>query len=573
MLKAIVFSFCILLVNTFFQNQVQAAKDKTKPTVTVKVKSNSPSKTVKVTITAKDESGIRAVKYAYGNLSSKEIKKCGTDLKLTKSTATISLNKNGTYTFYVQDKAGNVKLKKITISNVDITSPSLKLSKDILNQAATIHIKVSDTQGEIKKLLYCSGRQVIDSSAWKNAKDITGVSDFVVNKSGNYSVKAIDLAGNETVKTIHVQLELKAVWISYLEFSSAGYTESAFRTHVQTMFDNVVDLHMNAVIVQVRPFSDAMYPSKYFPWSKYVSGSQGKDPGFDPLKIMVEEAHKRNLEFHAWLNPYRVTTNSTDVSILADSHPAKKWLTDEDTENDRNVLKFNKSFYYNPASSEVQKLIVNGVKEIVKNYDVDGIHFDDYFYPTLGTNHKKVFDSVEYNTYKKNQEAAGKTVLSIPDWRRNNVNKLVKSVYSAIKKIDETCEFGISPFGNPDNLRSDLQYYVDVDTWLSKDGYVDYICPQLYWSFQHSTCAYDKLLKRWIDIRKNSVKIYVGIANYRAGSNLETQWKDSSILADMITCARETGCVDGFMFFRYAFFYNKVCEPAVEELLPLLEDN
>lgn len=371
--------------------------------------------------------------------------------------------------------------------------------------------------------------------------------------------------------------ELQAVWISYLEFldrlkdpktGTSGFTEERFENLIDEMFDNVVEMNMNAVVVHVRPFGDAMYPSKYFPWSKYISGTQGKDPGFDPLKYMVAAAHERGLQFHAWINPYRVTSETTDFNTLSKDNMARKWLTNKTKKDDRNVLSFGGALYYNPSDTWVQAQIRYGIQEIVENYDVDGIHFDDYFYPTLGSNYKKNFDYIEYQEYNSWCKENGVKVKSIADWRRDNVNRLVKKVYQDIKKIDKNVKFGISPGGFLDYLMMDDRYYTDIKTWLSKPGYIDYICPQLYWSFGSSEFPYAKTLDRWLALNTNKdVKMYVGIATYRAGSSIDTEWNDPNILKNMLEYGRDTGLVDGYVYFRYDFFYKKATQKGVAKLL------
>lgn len=375
--------------------------------------------------------------------------------------------------------------------------------------------------------------------------------------------------------------EFNAVWISYLEFcdrlkdpvtGQAGFTEARFQSVVNEMFDNVVKLKMNAVVVQVRPFADAMYPSKYFPWSKYISGTQGVNPGFDPLAYMIKAAHDRGLKFHAWINPFRITTGSTSINKLSADNIARIWRTDDDNENDRRVLSFGGSLYFNPSDIWVQEQIVDGVKEIVQNYDVDGIHFDDYFYPTLGSKYKKTFDYKEYNEDCKWNKENGLPVEKIADWRRGNVNRLVKNIYQAIKEIKPAVQFGISPGGFLDTLQMDDRSYSDIKTWLSSPGYVDYICPQLYWSFSHSKYPFDKILASWLAMKTNqNVKMYVGIAAYRAGSNLEKDWKnDPELLKKQVEYARSTGMVKGFIYFRYDFFYKAATKNGIEKLLEIL---
>jgi uncharacterized lipoprotein YddW (UPF0748 family) len=383
------------------------------------------------------------------------------------------------------------------------------------------------------------------------------------------------------VKAAEENGEFNAVWISYLEFNdrlkdpvtgNIGFTKERFEAVVDEMFDNVVALKMNAVVVHVRPFGDAFYPSKFFPWSKYISGTQGVDPGFDPLEYMVTAAHERGLQFHAWINPYRVTSNSTDVSLLAKDNMARKWLTNKSKSDDRRVLSFGGSLYYNPAANWTQLLIRNGIEEIIENYDVDGIHFDDYFYPTLGANYKKSFDYPEYQEYYDWCKENDVKIKSIADWRRNNVNKLVKKVYQIIKAKDEDLVFGISPGGFLDYLVMEDRYYCDIRTWLSKPGYIDYIAPQLYWSFSHKTLPYDKTLNRWLELCTNpDVKVYVGIAVYKAGSNEEPDWKkDKNLLKKQIEYGRNTGKVDGFLYFRYDYFYKNTTKSGVERLLNIL---
>lgn len=372
-----------------------------------------------------------------------------------------------------------------------------------------------------------------------------------------------------------VEQEMKAMWISYLEYSTTKQTEAQFKKNMNTMFDNCVSYGMNTVIVHVRPFSDAMYKSDYFPWSRYASGTQGTDPGYDPLQIMVELAHKKGLKIEAWLNPYRVTLGSTSASSLSSDHPARKWMNSSSAGTKRNVLSYNGNLYYNPSKSAVRTLIVNGVREIVKNYDVDGIHFDDYFYPSFDTsNYQSVFDAPEYNDYVASCKEAGTEPSTIVSWRRSNVNKLVKAVYAAVKEENPKVVFGISPAGNIDNLLSSVQYYVNVKTWMSNTNYVDYICPQIYWSFNNKVCPFAGTVDRWISLKKSdTVKLYIGIAVYRAGTDVETEWKTSTdVLKRQILYGRSKKEVDGFYFYRYDSFQASTSKKELANLLPILQD-
>lgn len=464
--------------------------------------------------------------------------------------------------------------QKLYAAVKDTKAPTVNLTYSVANQEAIVTVNAKDTSG-IRSIEYLKGTVTNPSSAkWKKSNTLFKTKKFKVKTSGPYSVLVTDKAGNKTVRTINVKMEFRAVWISYLEFSKKGYTEKQFKKHIDQMFDNSVKLNMNAVIVQIRPTGDALYDSDYFPWSVYVSGKQGKNPGFNPLKYMVKAAHKRGLEFHAWLNPYRVTLNSTNYKTLSKDNPARIWHEDKNKKNDRNVLKFGKSLYYNPASKQVQNMIISDIGNIVKKYDVDGIHFDDYFYPSLGKSYQKNFDYKEYNTYKKNAVKSGKTPMSIVAWRRNNVNTLVRNTYKTIKKIDPSVSFGISPHGNISNLMAKDKYYVDVKKWLSNTGYVDYIAPQIYWSFTHKICPFDDTVDEWLDLRtKDSINIYIGIANYKAKEKIkdDPEWKKvNNELKRQVEYGRKTGSVDGFCFFRYEHLFKKSMKIEVNNLTKIL---
>ncbi|MBE6900423.1 MAG: hypothetical protein E7479_07165 [Ruminococcaceae bacterium] len=343
--------------------------------------------------------------------------------------------------------------------------------------------------------------------------------------------------------------ETRAVWISYLEYQSVlqGKTEKQFRSNIRTMFGNLAADSFNTVFVHVRSHSDAMYESDIFPWSVYCTGTEGKNPGFDSLEIMVSEAHSAGLKIEAWINPYRVKGNSNTEKI-AKSSPAYKWL------GTGKVIVLDNGIFYNPADEEVIELIVSGVEEIVRNYEVDGIHFDDYFYPTTAES----FDKTYYNEYK-----AGGGKLSLAAWRRQNVNVLIKSVYSAIKAIDSSCRFGISPGGNTDRNYNSL--YCDVYTWVTSKGYVDYICPQLYYGFNNRDCPYLDVLSEFNNmITRSEVELIIGLAAYKAGAedtyageNGKKEWiNNNDILARQIIAARNESRYSGFAMYRYDSLYN-----------------
>ena len=397
------------------------------------------------------------------------------------------------------------------------------------------------------------------------------------NTLGSVAVNAAAASDAQTEQTTVNTDEYKAFWFSYYDYTAyrAKYKKrnaTTFKKYFTQAVKKGKSLGMNCIIVHVRPFGDAMYKSKYFPWSKCISGKQGKNPGYDPLKIMTQVAHANGMKIEAWINPYRVASGSTNYKKLSTKNPARKWHNKKKTR--RNVLAYKGSLYYNPAKAQVRNLIVNGVKEIVENYDVDGIHMDDYFYPAFSSsNVNSAFDAKEY---RASTMAEGKQ--NIVSFRREQVNMLVKAIHSAVKSIDPSVTFGISPAGNIDNLTSRYSYYVDINKWLNSSDYVDYICPQIYWGFKHPYAKFDRVTNRWMNAAKSKkVKVYIGIAVYRAGHNIgagsaeRREWRsDANILKKQVQYARKKGC-DGFAFFDYQDLKSKKSAKAVKQLKKVLK--
>ncbi len=400
------------------------------------------------------------------------------------------------------------------------------------------------------------------------------------NTFGSIAVKAAGSSASQAAqiaKTTATSDEYRAFWFAYYDYETYRATyknrnASTFKKYFTQVVKKGKSLGMNCIIVHVRPYGDAMYQSKYFPWSKYISGKQGKNPGFDPLKIMTSVAHANGIKIEAWINPYRVASGSTNYNRLSSNNPARKWHKNKKTQ--RNVLSYNGNLYYNPAKAQVRQLIVNGVKEIVQNYDVDGIHMDDYFYPSFTfSNVNTAFDAKEYKA-----SAMGKQKKGIAAFRRQQVNTLVKQIHSAVKAIRPDVTFGISPAGNIDNLTSKYSYYVDIYKWLNSRSYVDYICPQIYWGFKHPYAKFDKVTNRWMKAAKsNKVKVYIGIAVYRAGHSTganaseRREWRyDTNVLKKQVQYARKKGC-DGFAFFDYQDLKSTTSAKAVKQLKTVLK--
>ncbi len=376
--------------------------------------------------------------------------------------------------------------------------------------------------------------------------------------------------------------ELRGVWVSYLIWDKLPADRASFQRGVDEILDNCVSWGMNAVFVHVRSHGDAMYPSEIYPWSKFASGSQGagvqgRDPGYDPLAYFVKAAHDRGLKFHAWFNPYRITGYLMNWSEVSSLSPAKRWMSDADAGNDRNVLCHDGAYYYNPASEEVRQMVVNGVMEVVRGYDVDGVHFDDYFYPELD-------DTVEGRQFDLPEYKASGSSLPAAQWRRNQVSDLVSRVYRAIKAEKPQVEFGISPQGYVEHLRSDNKLFVDIDRWMSEDGFIDYIMPQLYWGFETKTSAgapapyaFMQNLTTWRNLRqKGNVKLYLGLGLYRAGTNVTdytgvSEWlRRSDIIGRQVVEGRLAGDVSGYCFYSYDSFLQPEAQAEAANLLPLL---
>lgn len=363
--------------------------------------------------------------------------------------------------------------------------------------------------------------------------------------------------------------EIRAVWMSYLDLAPVlkGKTEAQFKESIGKMYDNCVSIGLNTVIVQVRPFSDSFYPSELFPWSSYCSGTLGKAISYDPLKIMVSEARSRKLKIEVWINPMRAVTTS-EIKNISTQYPIRQWYDDSSLKS-QNLIEYDGRFYYNPASPEARKLIADGAAEIVKNYDVDGIHIDDYFYPP---SLPQSYDKAQYDTYV---EEGGK--LGQDDWRRENTSKMVKEMYEAIKKANSSAVFGISPRGvvsqNVDQL------YIDIKKWCSTPGYCDYIAPQLYYGFEHSTAAYDDVMKQWSDlVTCDEVDLLVGLAAYKVGQTDQyggsgkDEWKTShDILAHQIDESRAYRNYGGMIFFRYEQIFSPASD--AKEAMELEKQN
>lgn len=348
--------------------------------------------------------------------------------------------------------------------------------------------------------------------------------------------------------------EYRAVWVSYLEWQHTDFSsQEAFAADVEAMLDNIAALGANVVLAQVRPFGDALYPSDLYPFSHLCTGVQGQDPGFDPLAVLVQAAHDRGLELEAWVNPYRLQSGGTPEALsaenLANTHP--DW-----------VKSVADGLYLDPANPDVRAYIAAGVGELCQNYDIDGVHFDDYFYPTTDP----AFDADAYAAY-----CDGGGSLALEDWRRQNVDDLVALCYRTAHEYG--VRFGIAPQGDPDsNYRNQ---YSDAPRWLREAGFVDYLMPQLYWGLDYekdgdASHSLTELAGAWLALdRRAEVALYFGLGAYRIGegdggdrSGPGTEWQSGKALAAQADELARLGG-QGIGLYRYDSLFSNTLWPTL----------
>lgn len=328
--------------------------------------------------------------------------------------------------------------------------------------------------------------------------------------------------------------EMRAAWVSCFELDDliVKKTVNEAKAVIDDIMINCKAYGLNAVIFHARSHSNAYYKSTVF--NSATSVKNLISSGFDPLEYAVNAAHSRGLELHAWVNPYRIGSDKSFAKC-----------------ND--YFKSGSNYFYNPASNDAQKLIVSGVEEIVKNYNVDGIHFDDYFYPP---DLSSLSNDKFYNDYK----SKGGT-MSVENWRRDNVSRLIKAVYSKVHSIKSRCVFGVSPRGVQSQNYGTV--FADVELWMSKKGYVDYVCPQVYFGFKHKTQAFDKNVDSWIKMpRHSSVRLFIGLGLYKIGIQNDefagtgrNEWStNDDIMKRSLLYVRSKPECGGVMFFSYSFF-------------------
>ena len=350
--------------------------------------------------------------------------------------------------------------------------------------------------------------------------------------------------------------EFRGVWIATvvnIDWPQSGNdTWEKQKADYLNILDFYQNLNFNAIVVQIRAAGDAFYPSEYAPWSRFLTGKEGKAPQTDqdPLKWMIREAHSRGLEFHAWLNPYRATFD-LNTSILATQHDFNQhpdWM-----------LKYGKKYYYNPGIPEVQEHLVAIMKEVVATYEVDALHFDDYFYPYKIKN-ERLDDTATFETYA----LPGQT---IEQWRRSNVDSLIKKVNKAIKLQKPWVQFGISPFGVWKNKATDPRgsdtragqttyedLYADPLLWM-EENWIDYLVPQVYWSMELEVASHKKIVDWWANDSINT-NLYIGNAAYKIRSNSDLAWNNKKELPNQLLLGRNKNKIQGNVFFSAKSLLN-----------------
>ena len=345
--------------------------------------------------------------------------------------------------------------------------------------------------------------------------------------------------------------EFRGVWVASVDNIDWPSKKTLSVAEQKAEYIRLLEMHqqngMNVMVVQIRPAGDALYPSQYEPWSEFLTGKQGLPPTpyYDPLEFMISETHKRGMEFHAWLNPYRAVFNilksSVSPSHLTKIHP--EWF-----------LIYGDKKYFNPGLPEVRQHTARVVKDLVTRYDIDGIHMDDYFYPYRITG-KEFPDQKDYVKYGNG--------MNKEDWRRSNCDSVILLIHNIVRTVNPRVKFGISPFGiwrnkTQDPMGSDTKggqtnyddLYADILLWLQK-GWIDYVVPQLYWERGHKLADYDVLLDWW-NQHTYGRQLYIGQAIYRAGSN--DAWKSKDELPKQIQELRAYPTTQGSVYFSSKSF-------------------
>ena len=355
------------------------------------------------------------------------------------------------------------------------------------------------------------------------------------------------------------------VWINYKEIHSIineCENKSQLNNKITPMLNEFQKYNINTIYLHSRAFDDCFYNSEIFPPSEYCI-NENNELKFDVLQSFIDCSKEYNIEVHAWINPYRIRKDNK-TELINKNTLAGKWYS-ENPDDQRLIITEN-SIFYNPSYIEVQKYVLSGIKEILENYDVDGIHIDDYFYPTTS----ETIDTEIYNEYTKNGGS-----LSLDDFRRQNVNSLVTSIYSLVKAYSNDLAFSISPSADIDADYN--SHYADVKLWASQKGYADYIIPQIYFGFQHETMPFEMVLNEWTNLKTENTKIAIGLSAYKSGESDSfaksgsNEWiENTDILKRQIQLINNMDTLNGYSFYSSSFLINDYNKNLKQEKLNII---
>lgn len=365
---------------------------------------------------------------------------------------------------------------------------------------------------------------------------------------------------------------VRGVWVSNVANidTPKGLPIEEYKEYLRKMIENIASYNMNTIIFQVRPASDAYYESKLNPWSRYITGTEGQNPGFDVLQFVIDEAKKYGIKVHAWMNPYRVSVSALDIENTTVEEAKMAYLATLDDMNfakrhpEHTIVDGANKIILSPSHQEVIDFVTKSIMEVVENYDVEGVHIDDYFYPYAKIPYER--EEADFIKYRQNE------VEEFDDWRRSNVDKMIKNVHEELKKsfskTGKKVLFGISPFAiyrthislkengwekgsfhSAGALQCYSELYSDVYKWM-KEKWIDYVVPQVYFSFERTDVNYHDLTKWWNNIAKETDTIlYIGQGLYQMGSN--EVWQNKEEMANQLKFNCQFDHIDGTIFFTY----------------------
>jgi uncharacterized lipoprotein YddW (UPF0748 family) len=461
----------------------------------------------------------------------------------------------------------NQNSKTVTISKEDTVLKLTSGKKTALVNEASVSLdtSVQIKQGRVMVPLRFVSEQLGLQVVWNQAaKHIALYSNAEITAPAGPTVPAVPTVPAPTVPAPTVPSvpsvpgvksgkEMKGAWVSTVfnldwPLVSSVNNPAKQKQEFDTLLDKLKATGFNAVFVQVRPSGDSLYASQLVPWSKVLTGTQGKAPGYDPLEYMVSSAHQRGMQIHAWFNPFRATTDMGTATLagLAANHVTKlhpEWIVQADSK-----------LYINPGIPEARQHIIDTVMEVVRGYDVDGIHLDDYFYPSGVA----FADEDAFKAYNS------KAIANKADWRRDNINEFIRQLGQEIHTAKPALSYGVSPFGVWRNKKADStgsdttagvsaydDMYADTRTWI-QNGWIDYIAPQIYWSLSFTAARYDKLVDWWVnEVKGTGVKLYIGQAAYKVGDTKQTaEWQSSEQIINQLKYNEKYDEVAGSIMFR-----------------------